>query len=95
MAETPSASAVRRSHIEHMKEVVAALLQRAEDASVKDQCRLAIRDLDEALSWLGFDNVDNRDPVLHIADRATWLAEARTRLVQRTLELHGSGARMI
>jgi hypothetical protein len=68
------------------------LMAMATHDTMKQQIRLAIRDLNECLVWLAQENVDNSFYVLRIVDVAIELATARLSLVNAAMDPDGSDA---
>jgi hypothetical protein len=81
--------------IETQQAEAVRLMTLAEHDTIKEQVRLAIRDLDEALHWLNEKNVDTRPSILRIADLAFGLATWRLTMVKNALDKYGPGAMLI
>ena len=63
--------------------------------TMKQQVRLAERDLTEAEMWLQHDNIDVRPYVLAIVDMLIRLASARLQAVNMGLQTYGPDAMLI
>lgn len=67
----------------------ALLLAAAEEPPLRDQVRLAIRDLDEGLQWLENETGIARPFVLDIVDATLRLATSRLNMVKKALQTEG------
>ena len=63
--------------------------------TMKEQVRLAIRDLDEASSWLEEEDIEARHTIVAIADLIINLAKSRLTLVGDALNRSGPNASLI
>ena len=82
----------RTAHIHLMQADVTALRTAATHETIREQLEIAANDLDEALHYLAFDDVNNRPSVLAIADLAIVLAASRLAKIDISLRLYGPNA---
>ena len=86
---TPTPSAQRLTQIEHSKAEAARLLATATHVSIKDQVRIATRDLNEALQWLRQKDIDERPFILEIVDLNIQFAANRLAMVDKAIRTYG------
>ena len=73
----------------------ALLLVRANNDMLKEQVRLATRDLGEAATWLNEPNVESQRAIMNLVDVILYLAGSRLALVETVLQTHGPNASLI
>lgn len=87
-----TATQQRRSQIELLSTTAGLLLDEATQQSIKEQVRLAMRDLDEAALWLEQPDVDKRPEIIDIIDLNLGTATRRLQIVDDALAKHGPDA---
>ena len=92
---TSSPSELRRNQIASARVDASRLMAAANHDTMKQQVRLAERDLTEAEMWLQHDNIDVRPYVLAIVDMLIRLASARLQAVNMGLQTYGPDAMLI
>lgn len=73
----------------------ARLITTATHESLKEQVRLANRDLDEAVLWLQKPDIDRRPSILAIVDTILSLSSWRLRMVAKSIETYGPDAELV
>ena len=84
----------RQKTVAAMKVDASELTARAKDEWIKGEVRKAVRDLDEALSWMRPKDV-GAPTVLMIADVAISAAAGRLKAIKQVLAPHGDHAEAI
>ena len=88
--------ATRRAAIVELKNEAQTLLGTATQEAVQAQIRLALRDLDEGLSWLDrFPSGETTPAILQIADLNITLAKQRLEMVETAIQKYGPDATVI
>jgi len=90
MIDDDHARANRRCVIHLHRADAEHLLAGARHESMKEQLRLAVRDLDEAEQWITWPGLEQRPELLEIADHILELAAWRISTVREALDLYGS-----
>jgi len=62
---------------------------------MKEQVRLAVRDLNEGVQWLQSENINESPFIMGIVDLIIQLASWRLMMVERALQSHGPDATTI
>ncbi len=83
---------MRAAQVDMLRGEVQRLLTAATHRVTQEQVRLASRDLDEAIAWLGQDDFDARWPLHRVVDLIINLATWRLRMVRDALQKHGPDA---
>jgi hypothetical protein len=85
----------RRALIELKKADADRLMATATHEVMKEQLRLAVRDLNEGERWLQSENINDSPFIMGIVDLTIQLASWRLMMVERALQSHGPGAATI
>lgn len=86
MSTTPQTDE-RRATIATLKLEAKRLVDRPLDPSMKELVRLAVRDFDEAITWLRQENVENRPYILKITDLAISFGRQRLEMVHEGIRM--------
>jgi hypothetical protein len=82
-----------RANIEKLQAAADRLIETITQPTLKDQARMAQRDLKEAHLWLDRLEVESRPSILHIVTVSVELASERLRMVENALKTFGPSAK--
>jgi hypothetical protein len=91
----PTETQSRLSIVAAKQAEAALLLFRTNHDAMKEQVRLASRDLGEVVTWLNEPNAESQRAIMNLVDVILYLATSRLALVETVLETHGPDASLI